>query len=185
MASNWGYSWGSSWGNAWGVTASEDTQRDQILALLTSKKIYDNTTGLWRVYDTHNVEIADPSGILKIGLHGWLLHSNTYGATDTRLDQILALLTGRKVYDPATHLWRVYDSGGVEIADVGGVLQRGLHGWLLWTNAYGQFTAEITLAPAGNTRRNKVKAKVLAPVFAPTAKRWGVEEDEALLMACM
>ena len=54
-----------------------------------------------------------------------------------------------------------------------------------WGNDWGQFTAEIYIAPAGNTRRNKVKAKVLAPVFAPTAKRWGVEEDEALLMACM
>ena len=56
-------------------------------------------------------------------------------------DRVLAILTGRKVRDPTTHLWRVYDSSGIEIADVGGVLQRGLHGWLLWTNAYGQFTA--------------------------------------------
>jgi hypothetical protein len=35
-----------------------------------------------------------------------------------------------------------------------------------WGNDWGQFTAEIYIAPAGNTRRNKVKAKVLAPVFA-------------------
>jgi len=53
---------------------------------------------------------------------------------DPRLDSILALLTGKKVYDPATKLWRVYDAGGAELADPGGVLLRGLHGWLLQAN---------------------------------------------------
>ena len=47
------------------------------------------------------------------------------------LDQILAILMGRKVYDSATGLWRVYDSNGVELADPSGILLRGLHGWLL------------------------------------------------------
>lgn len=54
--------------------------------------------------------------------------------SDPRLDSILALLTGKKVYDPATKLWRVYDNNGVELADPGGVLLRGLHGWLLQAN---------------------------------------------------
>jgi hypothetical protein len=50
--------------------------------------------------------------------------------SDARLDQILALLTGTKIYDEATGLWRVYD-GPTELADDSGVLGRGLHGWLL------------------------------------------------------
>ena len=50
------------------------------------------------------------------------------------LDQILAILTGRKVYDSTTDLWRVYDAGGVELADSSGILLRGLHGWLLQAN---------------------------------------------------
>ena len=47
------------------------------------------------------------------------------------LDQILAILTGRKVYDSTTRLWRVYDQNGIELADPSGILFRGLHGWLL------------------------------------------------------
>ena len=50
---------------------------------------------------------------------------------DTRLDQILAILMGRKVYDSTTKLWRIYDQYGTELADPGGILLRGLHGWLL------------------------------------------------------
>ena len=57
------------------------------------------------------------------------------GASDPRLDQILALLQGRKVYDKTTGLWRVYDAGGTELADPSGVLWRGLHGWMLQSNA--------------------------------------------------
>ena len=79
MASNWGYSWGSSWGKAWGVTASEDTRLDQILALLTGTKIYDESTGLWRVYDGP-AELADDSGVLWRGLHGWMLMANSNNA---------------------------------------------------------------------------------------------------------
>ena len=40
------------------------------------------------------------------------------------LDQILAVLTGRKVKDGTT--WRVYDSNGNEIASGDGVLLTGL-----------------------------------------------------------
>jgi hypothetical protein len=43
---------------------------------------------------------------------------------------ILAVLTGRKQFDGRQ--WRVYDSGGTEIADSGGVLWKGVHGALLW-----------------------------------------------------
>ncbi len=43
---------------------------------------------------------------------------------------ILAVLTGRKQFDGRQ--WRVYDPGGVEIADSGGVLWKGVHGALLW-----------------------------------------------------
>lgn len=43
---------------------------------------------------------------------------------------ILAVLTGRKQFDGRQ--WWVYDSGGVEIADTGGVLWKGVHGALLW-----------------------------------------------------
>ena len=47
------------------------------------------------------------------------------------LDQILAILRGRKVYDSAGGLWRVYDDLGVELADTSGILLRGLHGFML------------------------------------------------------
>lgn len=46
---------------------------DQILVILTGRKVYDSTTKLWRIYDQYGTEIADPSGILLRGLHGWLL----------------------------------------------------------------------------------------------------------------
>lgn len=45
-------------------------------------------------------------------------------------DDILAVLTGRKQFDGRQ--WRVYDPGGTEIADPGGVLWKGVHGALLW-----------------------------------------------------
>ena len=43
---------------------------------------------------------------------------------------VLAVLTGRKQFDGRQ--WRVYDSGGTELADPGGVLWKGVHGALLW-----------------------------------------------------
>lgn len=48
--------------------------------------------------------------------------------------QVLALLTGAKVFDGG--VWRVYDAGGAELADPGGVLWRGVHGALLWGAAF-------------------------------------------------
>jgi len=45
-------------------------------------------------------------------------------------DTILAVLSGRKQFDGRQ--WRVYDSGGTELADSGGVLWQGVHGALLW-----------------------------------------------------
>lgn len=45
-------------------------------------------------------------------------------------DTILAVLTGRKQFDGRQ--WRVYDSGGTELTDSGGVLWKGVHGALLW-----------------------------------------------------
>lgn len=47
--------------------------------------------------------------------------------------QVLEILVGKKVFDGRT--WRVYDAGGVELADPGGVLWRGNHGALLWNRA--------------------------------------------------
>lgn len=55
--------------------------------------------------------------------------------------QILAVLTGRKVFDGRQ--WRVFDATtGIELADAGGVLWRGVHGALLWN-------ANRTVEPAG------------------------------------
>jgi hypothetical protein len=67
-------------------------------------------------------------GISASGIAGMVAIPGDYSA---QLDQILAILTGRKVYDSTTKLWRVYDSTGVELADPSGILLRGLHGWLL------------------------------------------------------
>jgi hypothetical protein len=46
---------------------------DQILYLLTSQKVYDQTAGAWRAYDGGGIEIPDDTGVLLQGLHGWLL----------------------------------------------------------------------------------------------------------------
>jgi hypothetical protein len=47
------------------------------------------------------------------------------------LDDILAILTGQKVYDDETHTWKVYDQYGTEIVNASGILMQGLHGFLL------------------------------------------------------
>lgn len=79
--------------------------------------------------------IAEASGTATVTINGTGTLTDTGGAvSDTRLDQILAILMGRKVYDSTTRLWRVYDSNGVELADPSGILLRGLHGWLLQAN---------------------------------------------------
>jgi len=66
-----------------------------------------------------------------ISLTGFAATSTASGASDPRLDQILAILLGKKVYNAVTKLWRVYDENGIELADPSGILLRGLHGWLL------------------------------------------------------
>ena len=46
-------------------------------------------------------------------------------------EQILEVLTGKKVFDGNT--WRVYDATDTEIADASGVIWHGgVHGALLW-----------------------------------------------------
>lgn len=65
--------------------------------------------------------------------------------------QILALLTGRKVFDGRQ--WRVYDSGGTELADPGGVLWRGVHGALLWNAALVQTDDQPGQVYGGRRRR--------------------------------
>lgn len=69
------------------------------------------------------------------------------------LDQIFAILTGRKVHDSTTGLWRVYDQYGTELADLGGILLRGLHGWLLQTA--NQKEAKRTGGGRGSRRDRK------------------------------
>lgn len=49
------------------------------------------------------------------------------------IDQILAILTGEKVFDGST--WRSFDLAGVEIPDPEQVLRRGNHGALLYAQA--------------------------------------------------
>ena len=69
------------------------------------------------------------------------------GSADPRLDAILALLTGKKVYDAGTGLWRVYAPDNTELADESGVLMRGLHGWMLTEgSAEGAFSNWLILA---------------------------------------
>ena len=72
----WGKAWGSAFGNAWGDVAPvipPNTSLDLILAILMGRKVYDQVTKLWHVYDANGVELVDPSGILMQGLHGLLL----------------------------------------------------------------------------------------------------------------
>lgn len=52
---------------------SDSTNLDRILAILTGTKVKEGN--LWRVYDSLGVEIADASGVLLQGLHGFLLNN--------------------------------------------------------------------------------------------------------------
>jgi len=78
--------------------------------------------------------------------------------------QILAVLTGRKVFDGRQ--WRVFDAGGVELADPGGVFWRGVHGALLWN-------ANRTVASAGGQsysgRAQRIHTQNQALIAALTA----------------
>ena len=63
------------------------------------------------------------------------------------LDQILAILTGRKVYNESTNTWHVYDDNGNEIVNASGVLLQGLHGFLL---------RQYSEVGAGKNKRSRV-----------------------------
>lgn len=75
------------------------------------------------------------------------------------LDQILAVLTARKVYDDSTNTWKVYDSLGSEIVDSSGILLHGLHGFLLRNTSPASWREfEVSLEPAWKKalrKRNK------------------------------
>lgn len=78
----------------------------------------------------------------------------------TIAEQILALLTGKKVFDGA--VWHVFDQHGIELTDVNGVLWRGVHGALLWNvNALAQETANTgaTAIPWGSPKPGKPAKK--------------------------
>ncbi len=89
------------------------------------------------------------------------------------LDQVLAILMGRKVYDATTKLWRVYDADGNELADPSGILLRGLHGWLL------QQATMLATVPAPTTGGGWSPAPVMPQWRRPH------EEDEALFFAVL
>jgi hypothetical protein len=78
--------------------------------------------------------------------------------------QILALLTGRKVFDGRQ--WRVYDSGGTELADPGGVLWRGVHGALLWNASR---VAVVTGGQSHSGRARRIRIQNQALIAALTA----------------
>ena len=74
---------------------------------------------------------------------------------DVRLDQIISILTGRKVYDQTAKTWHVYDENDVELVDASGILLQGLHGFLL---RGGQYQAPM-FASLGGARPHDVQRK--------------------------
>lgn len=46
---------------------------DLILNILRGRKVFDDTTKTWSVYDSNGTELVNSSGILLQGLHGFLL----------------------------------------------------------------------------------------------------------------
>lgn len=52
---------------------SDSLNLSLALGILSGAKVFDDATGLWRVYDDQGNELADPSGILLRGTHGVLL----------------------------------------------------------------------------------------------------------------
>lgn len=97
------------------------------------------------------------------------------------LDQILAILTGRKVYDSTTRLWRVYDENGVELADPSGILLRGLHGWLLLA-ANQQQAEEAQVTGGGNYRWLNPRRKTRKEIEEERIKL-GIIEQEKVVVA--
>ena len=122
----WGSSFGDAWGSSFGGASAGVTINCNKGAATASGRQATITAGGSTTISC-NVGNAIAAGLqasISVG-----------GVADARLDQILALLTGRKVYDPATKLWRVYSPDSTELADESGVLMRGLHSWMLNTNA--------------------------------------------------
>lgn len=88
--------------------------------------------------------------------------------------QILALLTGRKVFDGVK--WHVFDADGNELADPAGVLWRGVHGALLW-NANN--TAEpVNYVPMGY-------GPMVHPVRKELVRSKRKRQNEAILLTLM
>lgn len=72
----------------------------------------------------------------------------------SQLDQILDVLTGEKRFDGAK--WVSYDAAGAPLTDAGGVLWRGLHGWLLYNEAIGQ-AEDVSVYGGGGRREDDAK----------------------------
>lgn len=106
--------------------------------------------------------ISPPTGALVVT--GYAPTISTGGGADTRLDDILSILMGRKVYDTTTKLWRVYDADGNELADPSGILLRGLHGWLLQqANGQGEIReVEVDFAAGRKRKNSRYQAESLA-----------------------
>lgn len=88
------------------------------------------------------------------------------------IDHVLAILRGRKEFDAGAGVWHVYDGVGGELADPGGVLLRGLHGWLLRQATIASAVPSVVVAPSGH---------VIGTWRLPVRQR-PREEDEALLL---
>lgn len=78
--------------------------------------------------------------------------------------EILAVLTGRKVFDGRQ--WRVYDGDGVELTADGGVLWRGVHGALLWNASR---TVATTGSGPDSGRARRIRTQNQALIAALTA----------------
>lgn len=96
------------------------------------------------------------------------------------LDDILALLRGRKVLDETSNTWRVYDAGGVELADPGGVLWRGVHGMLLQA---ALCCCRVAAAPPtfANVPRRRPPPFIPVPIPYALLDRRRDDEDALLL----
>ncbi len=127
--------------------------------------------------------VAEVAGTATITINGTGTLTDAGGVVpDTRLDQILAILMGRKVYDSATGLWRVYDENGVELADPSGILLRGLHGWLLLAANQQQAEEEQVPTGGGNYRWLNPRRKTRKEIEEERIKL-GIIEKEKVVVA--
>jgi hypothetical protein len=97
------------------------------------------------------------------------------------LDSILALLRGRKVLDETTNTWRVYDAGGAELADPGGVLWRGVHGMLLQAAMCCCKAAAVAPPTFAHVPRRRPQPFIPAPIPYALLDRRRDDEDALLL----